>query len=63
MDNFCLQFYKDYSLKTNEIITIKDITETYKIKNRRVYELMSILQGLSFVYKMKKVGHYMWTGT
>lgn len=62
MENFCYQFYKDYSEKTHEIMTIKELTETYKIKNRRVYELMGILEGFSFVHKMKKVGHYVWMG-
>lgn len=63
MEQFCYQFFKDYLEKTNEVITIKELTEIYKIKNRRVYELMGILEGFSFVQKLKKVGHYMWMGT
>lgn len=43
-------------------MTIKELTKNYNIKNRRVYELLGILEGFSFVYKMKKVSQYMWIG-
>jgi hypothetical protein len=33
------------------------------VKNRRVYDLLGILDGFAFVEKLKKKGRYTWVGT
>ena len=43
-------------------MTVHQLTKTYGVKNRRVYDLLGILEGFSLVWKQKKKGTYMWTG-
>ena len=38
------------------------MTKNYGVKNRRVYDLLGILEGFSFICKLKKKGTYMWMG-
>jgi hypothetical protein len=38
------------------------MTKKYRVKNRRVYDLLGIFEGFSFVCKTKGKGTYMWMG-
>ena len=62
MDNFCYEFSRDYFHKENLTLTIKDLSKKYFIKNRRVYDLLGILEGFQFVNKLKQKGTYIWIG-
>ena len=38
------------------------MTKKYSVKNRRVYDLLGIFEGFSFICKLKGKGTYMWMG-
>ena len=62
MEQFCFKFWSDYFDKVNELVSVEEMKNKYSVKNRRVYDLLGILDGLSLVQKLKRKGKYMWMG-
>ena len=61
MSDLCASFLEKYNEKEKSQFLAKNLMEEFNVKQRRIYDLMNIMEGLGCVKKISK-GKYQWEG-